>query len=174
MQQGTRSSTGKTLGFILLFIFWLILSASLMAADLVLGAISSAVAACFAVLALGRALDNGFTLPVLLRLPFFGAALVWEIIKANIDVAMIILNPHLPIDPRVTSYRTFLRGDLQKTFFADSITLTPGTVTLEVDGDILRVHCLAAHHEEGLHEGRLERMVAWLFGVCNQEGITSR
>lgn len=174
MQQRTRRGTGKPVAFALLFVFWLVLSASLLAADLVLGAISAALAACFALLALGRALDEGFTVPVLLRLPLFGAALVWEIIKANIDVALIILNPRLPIDPRVTSYRTFLRSDLQKTFFADSITLTPGTVTLEVDGDTLYVHCLAAHHEEGLHEGRLERMVAWLFGVSNEEGIVSR
>jgi len=164
----------KPLLFMLLMVFWVVLTASLAAAGLVLGALCSAATAAFTVVVLGCALDEDFTLPVLLRLPFFAAALVWEIIKANVDVALIIVNPRLPIDPRITSYRTYLRGDLQKTFFADSITLTPGTVTLEVEGDTLYVHCLAAHHEEGLHEGRLERMVAWLFGTENEEGVKSR
>ncbi len=170
MRQSLRENGGKPLLFLLLFAFWLALSATLMAVDLVLGALAGAVLAAFAVAMMGRALDEEFRLPVLLRLPLFGAALAWEIIKANIDVAMIIINPRLPVEPRVARYRTRLRGDLQKTFFADSITLTPGTVTLEVDGDDLYVHCLAAHHEEGLMGGRLERMVAWLFGVKIGEG----
>jgi multicomponent Na+:H+ antiporter subunit E len=155
----------KLLLAFILFIFWVILTASLARASLLLGAICSALTAAISLLVLARTLDPDITLPVLARFPVFAVRLIWEIIKANIDVAKIIINPKLPIDPRVTEYRTFLKGDLPKTVFADSITLTPGTVTLEIKDDIFYVHCLAAHHEEGLHQGTLERMVAWLFGV---------
>lgn len=154
---------------VLLFVFWLAVTASLAPVNLVLGIICSAFTALLSLLLLGRVLDEGFTLPVLARMPLFGLALAWEIVKANIDVAMIILNPRMPIDPRVTEYLTYLEGDLPRTFFANSITLTPGTVTLEVEDDLFYVHCLAAHHEEGLHQGGLERLVAWLFGLKPNE-----
>jgi multicomponent Na+:H+ antiporter subunit E len=60
-------------------------------------------------------------------------------------------------------YRTYLPGDLPRTVFSDSITLTPGTVTVELEEDLLHVHCLCPYHAEGL--AGLEKMVAWLFGV---------
>lgn len=149
----------------LLFLFWIILTATFVVYELVLGAVSSAFAAVISFSVLAHTLDRRITPKVLLRFPLYAAAMVWEITKANIDVALIIINPKLPIDPRIIEYRTFLPDDLPRTVFADSITLTPGTVTVELDEDRLYVHCLAPHHEEGLREGRLERLVAWLFGV---------
>jgi multicomponent Na+:H+ antiporter subunit E len=160
----------KLLLAVILLVFWIVITASLAPVNLVLGAICSAFTAFLSLLVLGRTMDDSLTLPVMLRLPLFSLALGWEIIKANLDVAKIILDPHLPIDPRVTEYRTYLEGDLPRTFFANSITLTPGTVTLEVDNGVFYVHCLAPHHEEGLHDGGLERLVAWLFGVKRDEG----
>ncbi len=150
---------------VFLFLFWIILTSTLVPVSMVLGAICSAFTAAISLAILGRVLDPQINLGVILRLPIFAIRLGWEIVKANYDVAKIIINPKLPIDPRVTVYQTYLPGDLPKTVFADSITLTPGTVTLKIEGDRLFVHCLAAHHEEGLHEGKLERMVAYLFGV---------
>ena len=170
MRKGSYIFKRKLLLASVLFAFWLVVTASLTPVNLVLGIICSAFTAFLSLLLLGRTLDPGLTLPVMARLPLFGLALAWEIIKANVDVAMIIIDPRLPIEPRVTEYRTYLKGDLPRTFFANSITLTPGTVTLEVDDDVFYVHCLAAHHEEGLHEGGLERLVAWLFGVKREEG----
>ncbi|MDY6795289.1 MAG: Na+/H+ antiporter subunit E [Actinomycetota bacterium] len=155
----------KVLLSLLLFLFWIVLTATLAAYDLVLGAICSALVATISFTILAHTLDPRITPLVILRFPFFALALVLEIIKANIDVALIIVNPRLPIDPRIVEYRTYLPDDLPRTVFADSITLTPGTVTLELEEDRLYVHCLVAHHEEGLRDGRLERMVAWLFGV---------
>ncbi len=148
-----------------LFLFWIVLTSTLVPVNIVLGAICSAFTASVSAAILGRVLDPQITLGVILRLPIFAVRLGWEIVKANYDVAKIIINPKLPIDPRITEYRTYLPGDLPKTVFANSITLTPGTVTLKIEDDKLYVHCLAAHHEEGLHEGKLERMVAYLFGV---------
>ncbi len=153
----------KVLLACILFAFWVIFTATVALYDLVLGAVSSAFVAVLAVVLLGRALDPRITPMVLLRLPVFMARLVWEIIKANYDVAKIILNPRLPIDPRIVEYRTYLPDDLPRTVFSDSITLTPGTVTVELNGDLLNVHCLCPYHEEGL--AGLEELVAWLFGV---------
>ena len=137
--------------------------------ELVLGAICSALVAVISFSILAHTLDRRITPKVMLRFPFYAVAMIWEISKANIDVALIIINPKLPIDPRIIEYKTYLPDDLPRTVFADSITLTPGTVTVELDEDRLYVHCLAPHHEEGLREGRLERLVAWLFGVKKDE-----
>jgi len=148
--------------FLLLLLFWVILTSSLSLSEVVMGAITASLVVYITVWLLGRALDPHLQPVVLLRLPFFLLRLWVEIVKANLDVARIILDPRLPVDPGIVEYRTFLRGDLPRTVFADSITLTPGTVTVWLEGDLLRVHCLCPYHREGLPQ--LERMVAWLFG----------
>ena len=153
----------KLLLYILLFAFWVSLTATLALYELVLGAVCSAFVAVITVSLLGRALNPRITPAVLLRMPFFMLRLIVEIIKANYDVAKIILNPKLPIDPVIVEYRTYLPDDLPRTVFSDSITLTPGTVTIELEEDLLKVHCLCPYHEEGL--AFLESLVAWLFGV---------
>ena len=160
---GDSTVRKKVLLSCILFVFWVIFTATLALHDLVLGAVCSAFVAAITVALLGRALDPRITPMVLLRLPVFMVRLVWEIIKANYDVAKIILNPRLPIDPRIVEYRTYLPDDLPRTVFSDSITLTPGTVTVELRDDVLNVHCLCPYHEEGL--AGLEELVAWLFGV---------
>ncbi len=149
----------------LLFVFWNVITATFVVYEIVLGAICAAFVAAISLSILAHSIDSRITPKVMLRFPFFALALIWEIIKANIDVARIIISTKLPIAPRIIEYETYLPDDLPRTVFADSITLTPGTVTLELEEGVLYVHCLAPHHEEGLREGRLERMVAWLFGV---------
>jgi len=160
---GGKTGRKKLLLCIILFCFWIVLTATLALYDIVLGAICSALVASLTAVLLGRALDPRITPAVLLRLPLFVLRLIWEIVKANYDVAKIIVSPHLPVDPGIVEYRTFLAGDLPRTVFSDSITLTPGTVTVDIEEDVLRVHCLCPYHEEGL--AGLERLVAWLFGV---------
>jgi multicomponent Na+:H+ antiporter subunit E len=160
---GGYSFSKKLLLCIILLAFWIVLTATLALNELVLGAVCSAFVAAISVSLLGRALDPRITPLVLLKLPVFILRLIWEIVKANYDVAKIILNPRLPIDPRIVEYRTYLPDDLPRTVFSDSITLTPGTVTVELEADMLKVHCLCPYHEEGL--AGLEEMVAWLFGV---------
>ncbi len=160
---GGYSFRRKILLCVILFLFWLVLSATFALHDIVLGAICSAFVAAISVALLGRALDPHITPLVLLKLPVFAVRLTWEIVKANYDVAKIILDPRLPIDPRIVEYHTYLEGDLPRTVFSDSITLTPGTVTVELDDGLLKVHCLCPYHAQGL--AGLEKMVAWLFGV---------
>ena len=84
-------------------------------------------------------------------------------IKANLILALVVMRPRLLIDPRIVQFKTKLRGELSRTILADSITLTPGTVTVDAEDDILFVHCLTVSHREGLLQRRCERLVAWLF-----------
>ncbi len=91
--------------------------------------------------------------------------LLWEIAKANLHVARVILTPSLPIRPRLLRIRGRQETDLGLVIFANSITLTPGTVTLDVRDQTLLVHALTRHSAEGLLDGRINDRVAWLEGT---------
>ncbi|MFH1092774.1 MAG: Na+/H+ antiporter subunit E [Candidatus Omnitrophota bacterium] len=73
---------------------------------------------------------------------YFLPVFVWECIKANFDVAYRVLHPKLPINPGIIKVKTDLKSDMALTFLANSITLTPGTLTVDIDTDngILYVH----------------------------------
>lgn len=73
-------------------------------------------------------------------LPLFG----WECFKANLDVAWRVLHPALPIKPGIVKVSTRLKSDTALTFLANSITLTPGTLTVDINKEqgVLYVHCI--------------------------------
>lgn len=81
--------------------------------------------------------------------------LLWEILKANISVIARVLSPRRAIDPEVVRLKAVGTSDLGRALFANSITLTPGTVTVDVDGDALIVHALA---RENASPGSFETM----------------
>ncbi len=67
---------------------------------------------------------------------------LWECLKANIDVALRVLNPKLPINPGIVKVKTTLKSDTGLTFLANSITLTPGTLCVDIDAEkgVLYIH----------------------------------
>jgi multicomponent Na+:H+ antiporter subunit E len=67
---------------------------------------------------------------------------LWEVLKANIDVAYRVAHPSLPIKPGIVKVKTSLRSDIACTLLANSITLTPGTMSVDIDQDrsVLYVH----------------------------------
>ncbi|MEO0101607.1 MAG: Na+/H+ antiporter subunit E [candidate division WOR-3 bacterium] len=73
---------------------------------------------------------------LLLYIPFF----IWECFKANLDVALRVLHPERPINPGIVKIRTTLRSEIGRTFLANSITLTPGTMSVEIEDDNLYIH----------------------------------
>ena len=162
MAQRRNPFTRRVPLILLLLLFWIVVTASFSFVNIILGIVCSCLTVVMAWLVLGRRLIESVPLRVLARFPFFAAILIWKIIKANINVALIVMNPQLPINPRIVRVKTALKGDLERTIFANSITLTPGTVTIDVQDDVFYVHCLATHHQRGLLEGR-DRVV-WLFG----------
>ena len=74
----------------------------------------------------------------------FGLAYIFvfllELIKSNFDVASRVVNPRLPINPGIVKVRTKLKSSLGRIFLANSITLTPGTLTVETKGDYFYIH----------------------------------
>jgi multicomponent Na+:H+ antiporter subunit E len=95
--------------------------------------------------------------------------LVWEIAKANLSVAYIILHPDLPIDPAMRKFGAAVWGDYSVTTLANSITLTPGTLTVDVRRDRLYIHTLTQGARDDLNDGGLERAVRFLF--CGREAM---
>lgn len=137
---------------------WLVLSSHPTPLHLAQGVLSAALVA-----ALNR--DLGVVSASVRCCPRFLAYIPWllkEIVVANIQVARIVLDPRLPIDPGLVRVPTRLRSALGVTTFANSITLTPGTVTLDVEGEALVVHALVRQAPESF--GRMERRVAAAFG----------
>jgi multicomponent Na+:H+ antiporter subunit E len=94
---------------------------------------------------------------------FYVPYLLYEITKANLQVAAVILHPRLPIAPRMTRLESAVWGSLPVTTLANSITLTPGTLTVRVEGRNLLVHSLVPASREGLFDGSLERAVRFVF-----------
>jgi multicomponent Na+:H+ antiporter subunit E len=120
---------------------------------------------CLAVVALSRRMASSSryrprrTLGprTLLYLPW----LLWQIVKANIQVARIILDPRLPISPRVIRVKTSQRGERAQVLYANSITLTPGTISLDVSLDTITVHALTEGIARDLESGEMDRKVTW-------------
>jgi len=83
--------------------------------------------------------------------------LIWQVIITNIDVAKRIWNPSLPIKPASRKIKVTIKDPLIKTIYANSITLTPGTVTTEVGEDYFIVHALNSEGLDELEEGEMQR-----------------
>jgi multicomponent Na+:H+ antiporter subunit E len=93
---------------------------------------------------------------------------VWlgkEIVKANIDVARRVVDPKLPISPKLFETKASQRTDLGQVIYANSITLTPGTVSVDLDPGIIRVHALSAEGAAEVQAGEMDRRVSRLEGV---------
>ena len=77
----------------------------------------------------------------IIYLPYF---LFW-CLRANVDVALRVIHPDVPIRPGIVKVRTTLQNEMAKTFLANSITLTPGTLTVDIDGQDLYIHWINIH-----------------------------
>lgn len=90
--------------------------------------------------------------------------LVWNVVKANVEVAKLILHPRLPVSPNLLTFRTTLEHPLAQTLVANSITLTPGTVTVDLKDGRYLVHALVPASADGVTEGVLQNVVGPIFG----------
>ncbi len=85
--------------------------------------------------------------------------LIMLIIKANIQVALIVLNPHPKLDSIIVDYETKLKLDFHKMLLANSITLTPGTLTISVENNNLKVHCLKSKFKDEVFNSKFEKIL---------------
>ena len=146
-----------------LFVTWLLLSGVYQTFFIILGVISCAI--CVAIALRMEVVDHE-THPVHLSLilPGYWLWLFKEIILANVDVTKRILAPRLPINPCLFRVEATQREELGKVIYANSITLTPGTVTVDIDGDELVVHALSDSTKDDLETGEMDRRVTALEG----------
>ena len=96
------------------------------------------------------------------RLPVYWLWLLWEIVKSNIEVSRAALLPRKLVRPRVLKVPMKLGSAVGKVTYANSVTLTPGTVTLLLEEDYLEVHALLESSAASLESGEMERKIAWL------------
>lgn len=89
--------------------------------------------------------------------------LMWEIVKANIDVAKVILSPSLPVSPILLKVKASQKTELGRSIYANSITLTPGTIAVGMGDDAITVHALTRDGADGL-DGTMDAKVSWLEG----------
>lgn len=147
-----------TLTLLLLAVTWLLWSGVYTPLLLSLGALSCLLAMYLAH-RMGFFRRGIFSLHVSARLPAYWGWLLVEIVKANFAVAAAVLRPGKYVDPVIVDVRT-TGGPIAQTLLANSITLTPGTVTLDVDDGRLRVHCLTRAAAAEVQSGAMERRVA--------------
>ncbi|MBT5831193.1 MAG: Na+/H+ antiporter subunit E [Candidatus Latescibacteria bacterium] len=106
--------------------------------------------------------EEGHPIHLLFQLLLYIPWLLWAIVKANIDVAKRVLNPSLPISPCMVRIKATQKTDLTRVIFANSITLTPGTVSVELVGDDILVHALTREAAEDVQSGDMDRRVTSL------------
>ncbi|MDY6844380.1 MAG: Na+/H+ antiporter subunit E [Thermodesulfobacteriota bacterium] len=89
--------------------------------------------------------------------------LIYQIVMSNIHVAALALNPKLPIDPQIIRFTVKLETDISWVTLANSITLTPGTITMDIMNGEFYVHALSKKVAEDLDTGEMEDRVAHIF-----------
>lgn len=145
-----------------LIVLWLLLSGHYTTLLLSFGLIS-VMLVVFLALRMDVADHEGHPLHLDLKaLVIYWCWLLKEIFVANIYVCRLILNPTMPISPTVIALRSSQSTDLARVIFANSITLTPGTVAIDVDGDITEVHALSEETASSLLEGSMDGKVTAL------------
>ena len=153
---------GLSLGAVLT-VLWLLFSGHYDAWFLVLGAVS-VVLSVYLASRMDVVDHEGAPHQIAHRIVAYLPWLTWEIIKSNFDVARRILTPSLPISPRTFRIRASQRTAVGRVLYANSITLTPGTVTMDVRGRDFEIHALTSESAEEIRAGRMDERVARIEG----------
>ena len=94
--------------------------------------------------------------------------LLWEIIKSNVEVARIIISPRMEIQPHIFTVEASQSSELGNVVYSHSITLTPGTVTVDVADGEMSVHALTKEAAAGVKNGKMDRKVTKLEASGNR------
>lgn len=91
--------------------------------------------------------------------------LAWQMLLSSYDVAKVVLHPSMPIHPRLIRFSSKQPHTVARVVLGNSITLTPGTLTLDIEGDRYLIHALSEGSKEGLVSGDMQKRVARLFSA---------
>jgi multicomponent Na+:H+ antiporter subunit E len=150
--------------FILSMIFWLMLTFEFTVPNLIVGAIASLITSLlftrFFVKNIYKLIQPHRYFWFLVYLVVF----IWECIKANIDVAYRVLHPAMPIRPGIVRVKTTLKSDMAKMLLANSITMTPGTISVDIIDDNLYIHWIYISSDDpevytGIITGAFEKYI---------------
>ena len=160
LQQGEARLPAALILLLILAVSWVLWSGLYKPLVLGLGAFSC-------VLSVYIAQRMGFfkhkaLLSLLPRLPAYWWWLLGEIIVSSLEVARLILKPSLPVSPTVVKIRLQPQSPVGQVILGNSITLSPGTVTLDVHEGQILVHCLTSEGACALQDGELNRRAAKL------------
>lgn len=159
---------------VLMMAFWLILSGLYDYFHILLGVFSVGLALWFNAKLLNHNFfdeqeEKGANLKIF-RMFYFIPFLVWEIISSSFRVAYIIIHPKMPMKTGIIKFKTKLPSMNAKVLLGNSITLTPGTVTLQIDGDEFLIHSLTNENVEAHIDHSLAVEVAKVYGI-DAEGV---
>jgi multicomponent Na+:H+ antiporter subunit E len=134
--------------FIFLFGIWLLLTLNVEIPNIAVGVVASLVVSVFF-----ARYSHKTTSRIFHPHRYFWALLylfvfLWECIKANIDVMYRVIHPALPVKPGIVKVKSSLKTDIAKVFLANSITMTPGTITVDIIGDQFYVHWIFVHSKD--------------------------
>lgn len=122
------------------FLLIYLLLAGFLIEEVILGVIISAVLTFILSKYLDYSIDITFPIKLLKFVFIYIPVFIWKLILANLDVARRVLSPKIPLNPGIVKVKTDLKGDLGKLTLANSITLTPGTLSIDVDDEHIYVH----------------------------------
>lgn len=155
---------------IVLFAFWILLSGKMDIKFLIYGLLTAVISAWICVPLLLMPNADGTKKYFIFDVPLGKYAMYWlwllnEVRKANIDVVKAVVRSEMEINPQLSKFRIKFDNPMAYTTLANSITLTPGTVTLNVTEDgLFEVHALNDGFAAGLLEGGMQEKIAELFG----------
>lgn len=127
---------------VLLFVFWLLLSQRPEPLYILSGIICSLIVALLTHSLLFREGVSRSAPKKALLFIAYCFYLLYQILLANLDVVYRVWHPRMPIDPWIMEHKSVLTSDGGKTALANSITLTPGTLTIDIAGDKYTIHAL--------------------------------
>ncbi len=161
--QTTRSSSTaeKVLLLVALAVAWLVWSGLYKTLLISLGAFSCALT-IYLVRRMGYFQREVYALNYGGRLIGYWVWLAREMVRSSLDVSRVVLSPDLPVSPRIVEIRATALHPLDQAILGNSITVTPGTLTLDVHEGVLKVHCLTRDGAESLLTGEMDRRVAAL------------
>ncbi len=153
--------------FLLLCGIWIVFSGQFDAFHLTLGVLSSAfiTAISSSFLFVDRSKGFGVRFQEVIRLPGYLLWMLYQILLSNIHILKLALTPgDLPeVEPSLVRIKTNLKTDFGKWMLANSITLTPGTITISIEGDELLIHSISKVTTAGVLDGTMERKIARIF-----------
>jgi multicomponent Na+:H+ antiporter subunit E len=147
----------------ILFAFWTLLSGKFDAFHLALGVICSTVAAYLFHDLLFVNVRVGDMRTVAWRFITYIPWLLYQIFMANLHVASLVVRRRMPIEPKVLTFKTKLETDVSRVTLANSITLTPGTITMDIQEGVFYVHALSKKVADELNAGEMEDRIAHIF-----------